>query len=274
MTPRRRWALAALVALLAVPGRAEAQAGGAPVFSWVVTDLKMGICVDFLIDPAVARGLVPEGYRVVPATHSTGLSPIVAREIAGDSVHLAWIPSRYCVLEGASVTAGDQFVTSGKDSVPVMLAYWGIAADRNEGEPRFDQLFALQFWTSDWHVQKPSQDAFIQVATLKRSLTKVPESINDRYEIRMGKTSISWEGQLRRDSTAVTTPLAAPLLYVGLRAIHFSASVTGQPAWSRNPAGVLQVTGKDDLAQAMQASPIRHFGPVFWGGNARVDFSR
>ena len=50
--------------------------------------------------------------------------------------------------------------------------------------------------------------------------------------------------------------------------------MSGQPAWTRNPAGVLRVTGKDDLAKAMQASPIRHFGPLYWGGDARVDFSR
>lgn len=274
MTPRRVTALLALLGVVAGSASAQGQPGGAVSFSWVIKDLRLAACMDFLIEPSFAEKQVPEDYRLIPASRFSALSPSLARELGGDSVHTAWIPARVCVLEGASVTAGDQFVASSKPGEPVMLAYWGIAATRATGEPRFDQLYVAEFWTSDWHVQKPSQDALIHVSTLKRSLVKLPESTNDRYELKIGKTVLTWDGELRRDSTATTDSLAAALLYDGQRGVRFTAAVSGQPVWTRNPAGVFRVSGKDDLAKALQASPVRHFGPLLWGGDARVDFSR
>jgi hypothetical protein len=38
--------------------------------------------------------------------------------------------------------------------------------------------------------------------------------------------------------------------------------------------GALRVEGKDDLAKALQASPIRMLGPAFWGGSGEVTFQR
>jgi len=272
VTPRHLKALLGLLAFVAAP--ASAQAPSAPVFSWAVKDVTLAACVDFLMAPTVAAGMLPEGYRVIPASHFSRLSPYLNRVIGSDSAQRAMIPANYCVIEGASVTAGDQFITDGGADNPVMLAYWGIAAARNDGDNHFDELFAVQFWTSDWHVQKPTQSNFIQISTLKRSLARLPESENDRYEVKMGKTVLTWDGQLKRDSTAATEPLDASLLYTGQRSIRFTAAVSGQPAWTRNPAGIFRVSGKDDLAQALQASPIRQFGPIYWGGDARVDFFR
>jgi hypothetical protein len=272
VTPRRLTAWLGLLALVAVP--AAAQAPSAPVFSMAVKDVTLAVCVDFLMAPAIAAEKLPEGYRVIPASHYSRLSPYLTRIIGSDSAQRAMIPASYCVIEGASVTAGDQFITDGGAANPVLLAYWGIAAARNDGDNHFDELFAVQFWTSDWHIQKPAQSNFIQISTLKRSLVRLPESENDRYEVKMGKTVLSWDGQLKRDSVATTAPLEASLLYIGQRSIRFTAAVSGQPAWSRSPAGVFRVVGKDDLAKAMQASPIRQFGPIYWGGDARVDFSR
>jgi hypothetical protein len=274
VTPRRLAALLALLGIVAAPASAQGRPGGAAAFSWVVKDLRLAACMDFLIEPSFAEKQVPEEYHLIPAGRFSALSPVLARELTGDSVHTAWIPASVCVLEGASVTAGDQFVASNKPGESVMVAYWGIAATRATGEPRFDQLYVAEFWTSDWHIQKPSQDALVHVSTLKRSQVKLPESVNDRYELKIGKTVLTWDGQLKRDSTATTGPLAAALLYDGQRGVRFTATVTGQPTWTRNPAGVFRVSGKDDLAKALQASPVRHFGPLFWGGDARVDFLR
>ena len=113
---------------------------------------------------------------MVPASHYSRLSPYLARVIGGDSAQKAMIPASYCMIDGMSVTAGDQFISSGSAGDPVMLAYWGIAAARNDADARFDQLFTLEFWTSDWHVQKPTRAAFIEISTLKRSLTRLPET--------------------------------------------------------------------------------------------------
>jgi len=272
VTPRCLTALLGLLALVTAPATAQTPAG--TVFSWAVKDVTLAACIDFLVAPPVASALLPEGYRVIPASHYSRLTPYLTRAIGNDSSQKAMIPASYCVIEGASVTAGDQFISDGGAANPVMLAYWGIAAARTDGDAHFDQLFAIQFWTSDWHVQKPTQSNFIQISTLKRSLARLPESENDRYEVKMGKTILSWDGQLKRDSTAVTEPMEASLLYVGHRSIRFAAAVSGQPAWTRSPAGIFRVSGKDDLAKAMQASPIRQFGPIYWGGDARVDFSR
>ena len=116
---------------------------------------------------------------------------------------------------------------------------------------------------------------FIPIGMFKRSRRPIPESNRHRYEIKIGKTVLSWDGQLAgRDSTAVPDPGQSSLIFQGTRSIKWTATVASQPAWTRALAGVFRVEGKDDLAVALRASPIRQFGPMYWGGAARVEFTR
>jgi hypothetical protein len=54
----------------------------------------------------------------------------------------------------------------------------------------------------------------------------------------------------------------------------WGVDVTFTPEWSRPLVGVLSVEGKDDLAKALKASPIRFVGPRYYGGKGELRFSR
>jgi hypothetical protein len=103
---------------------------------------------------------------------------------------------------------------------------------------------------------------------------KVPESTRDRYQVRIGKTMITWEGTLPADSGTVPEALGATLVFNGQRKTTWTAQAALSPLWTGPLAGILRVEGKDDLAKALQASPIRTFGPLYGGGDGRVEFSR
>jgi hypothetical protein len=114
------------------------------------------------------------------------------------------------------------------------------------------------------------------MAVFKRGLVAVPETVNHRYEVKIGKTVLSWSGQLLgRDSTpAAEPPAQTNLMLEGERQIRWNGTVTMTPQWTRFLPGVFNVQGKDDLAEALKASPIRMFGPMYWGGEARMEFTR
>jgi hypothetical protein len=277
MTLRPMLPVLGLLGVLAAP--AAAQRPGAPVSGgliWVLRGVEFSACVDFLMDPTMAAGRLEEGYRIVPAGSFSPLSPVLRREIAGDSVHASWVPARVCFLESQSMGVGDRILTPGEKTGDRMaVGYWGIAATRTGGAPRQDQWFAVKLWTNDWHVQKLTEAAYIPVSVFKRSLDPVPESTHHRYQVKIGKTILYWDGDLvGRDSTATTEASQGQLVFDGQRQIPWTAAVTAQPQWTRFLPGVFRVEGKDDLAKALKASPIRMFGPMDWGGDARVEFSR
>jgi hypothetical protein len=274
MTPRRALPVLALLGVLA--GSASAQASSGPGYSWVFHDVGFSGCVDFLIEPAFAAKQLDNGFRIVPAASFTELSPVLSREIQGDSVHLAWVPSRVCFLEGPTMTSGTTvLVPDTKMGSSEVVAFWAIAATRTEGAPRQDEWFAVTLWVNDWHAQKVTESAFIPVKMFKRSFAPVPESTRHLYQARFGKTVLSWEGDLvGRDSTAVADSAEMHLGFTGKRNIAWAADVKIRPRWTRTLPGAFRVSGKDDMAKALQASPIRFFGPMEWGGDAFVEFTR
>ena len=181
--------------------------------------------------------------------------------------------SRLCFAEARSISVADRSYSL--ENEREVVGYWGIAATRSAGTPRLDQWYVAQLWANDWHVEKLTEAAYIPMEVFKRALDPVPESVNHRYEIRIGKTILSWSGQVvGRDSTAATATPPANLILEGQRHIAWNATVSSDPQWTRFLPGVFNVQGKDDLAQALKASPIRMFGPMYWGGDARVEFSR
>ena len=251
----------------------EAGAGGTSSLAWRLHGVEFSACVEFLIDPAQATELLAEGFRAVPAASFTPLSPVLAREVAGNSALAAWVASRLCFAESRSLTVGDRiYALEGEREV---VGYWGIAATRLDGSPRLDQWYVARFWANDWHVEKVTEAAYVPVTVFKRGFDPVAESVNHRYQVKIGKTVLSWTGQIAgRDSTPAGPNPPINLIFAGLRRIQWNATVASEPQWTRFLPGVFNVQGKDDLAKALKASPIRMFGPMYWGGDARMEFSR
>ena len=96
-------------------------------------------------------------------------------------------------------------------------------------------------------------------------------SSDDRFEVKVGKTLITWDGRLASD----TTRLKEPVTCVGGRPRRIGAG--GVQVKSRSDAGLLasmvgalKVEGKDDFAKALKASPTRFAGPAYQGGEGVV----
>ena len=263
-----------LLGVLAAPAAAQQSgAGGTTSLVWSLHGVEFSACVEFLIEPAQAAELLADGFRIVPAASFTPLSAVLRREIAGDSALGAWVASRLCFAESRSITVADRIYSL--DNEWEAVAYWGIAATRSAATPRLDQWYVAKLWGNDWHVEKLTEGAYIPMTGFKRAFGTVPETVNHRYEIKIGKTVLSWTGQVAgRDSTPAAATPPANLILDGLRHIPWSATVASEVQWTRFLSGVFNVQGKDDLAKALKASPIRMFGPMYWGGDTRVEFSR
>lgn len=265
-----------LLGLLATP--ATAQRPGQPIVAalqWTLRGVEFAACVDFLMEPEAAAEQLAPGYQAVPAAAFTRLNPVLGKEDATDSVYRRWIPSRVCTVEAKFMAVGDRLAEPDEKMGREVVGYWGIAATRTDSAPQYDRWFAARLWANDWHVERYTEAAYIPLDLFKRSLDSVPETTQHHYEVKIGKTILSWNGQLvGRDSTPADSIPPTVLIFPGQRGTRWVAEVSAPLAWQRYLPGVFRVEGKDDLAKALQASPIRLFGPMVWGGDSRVAFHR
>jgi hypothetical protein len=277
---RSRLARTVAVSLLLVPSLSLLRAQSAPTLAvavrhaWALRDLQFGACVDFLMEPAAAAEQLELGFQPVPASRVATLRTPLKSVVSGDTTYASWIPARLCFLDYASVTSGDHLIGPEGDDQGSMVGYWGIAARRVGQGNGGDVMAAVGWWTSNWRIRQTTELAFIPMKVVDRRRGKVPESTRDRYQVGIGKTVVTWEGTLPADSSAVQEAVGATLVFDGQRKTTWTAQSTFSPMWTRPLSGVLRVEGKDDLAKALQASPIRTFGPLYGGGDGRIEFSR
>lgn len=274
MTLTRVWPALGLLGALATSASAQSAPGEG--YAWVFPGVEFAACVDFLMSPELAGRQLTEGFLAVSAASFTVLSPVLRREIERDTALRVWIPAQICFLEAPSVSSGGAVLTpEGKMGARELLGYWAIAGTRSGGTPAFDQWYIAQYWTNDWRLRNRAEAAYVPMAVFKRTQVMVPETPNLSYTVTIGKTVLAWKGRwASSDSTAYAEPRSAIQILGGKRSIQWTATATTGFQWTRNLPGVFHVQGKDDLADALKASPIRMFGPMYWGGDARVEFSR
>lgn len=280
MSGRSRLSGVVAASLLLLPSLSLLRAQGTPAapvavrHAWTLRDLQFGACVDFLMDPGSAAKQLEVGFQPVPASRVPGLSTQLKYVVSGDTLYASWIPARLCFLDYASVTSGDHLIDPEGGDNSSMIGFWGIAARRVGTGNGGDEEAIVQWWTSHWRIRQTSELAYIPMKVVDRSRGKVPESTRDRYQVKIGKTIITWEGTLPTDSSAVAAPLGATLVFDGQRKTAWTAHAALTPRWIRPLSGVLRVEGKDDLAKTLRASPVRAFGPLYSGGDGRVEFLR
>jgi hypothetical protein len=92
--------------------------------------------------------------------------------------------------------------------------------------------------------------------------------------VRVGKTTVTWDGRPARDSAAVAEPVSIGWSKRTLKGDLAEGQVVLTPGHSRAMVGALKVEGKGDLAKALKASPTRFAGPSYSGGGGTVRFSQ
>jgi hypothetical protein len=258
------------LALLALPSLLRGQTAEVRQ-SWTLQHIRSGWCVDFLMDPASAGERLPSGYKPLAAS-SVELRNGLRRLVTDEPTYAAWIPASFCAFYADTITIDGRQVSDKSLKEAQAFAWWSIAATNDRSQDSASHGAVVLLASSNWRTQKPAEAALLPVMKAEMQLAKVPESTDDRYEFSLGKTQIIFDGHPAVDSVGVPFALNQRFASTGLRGTSWHMSVEFRDLSARPLVGAFRVEGKDDLAKALRASPVRFVGPVYDGGSGTVSF--
>jgi hypothetical protein len=239
---------------------------------WTIRGLSTGQCVRFLVEPGRARRGVYENVRLLPASQDESLHSALRGAIEGQPEFATWIPSSLCFFYSDVLTVGGRRFGGKDPRKRPMIGMWIVAATEKGSGARRDVL--LDFVAVGGGVSKAAANAKVKLGEAQSSVSKVVRTDNDLYEVRIGDTRLTWNGRPVGDSTRVEQPIQESWLGKGTSGTVWRIEAAFKPEWRRALVGMLKVEGKDDLAKALKASPIRFVGPVYRGGEGELRFSR
>lgn len=277
MRPTVILGLAALLATAAVP--LEAQGAQSEAITWELGGLRSSFCVQLLLDPTseLLRDL-PSGYHAVPASAAPNLHVSLRSVIEGQSEFAAWSPSRLCFTTVDAVRTKDFSLTDRSGRRPQMFALWTVLAVGPSGT---SQDVAIELFANSDRLIRSARQAGQEMREARLTIGKVPTedengvpSNEDRFQVKLGGTVVTWDGHLAGDSAAVAEPVQQTWVTVGARSSVATGSLALTPGRSQPMAGSLKVDGKNEFAKALRASPTRFAGPAYRGGDGKVIFGR
>lgn len=246
--------------------------------SWQFNHIRARWCVYFLMDSTTADKKLPGSYRPRTARDFPGLSPAIVRLIRDEPNYGAWIPAQFCSSHFDRARVDDQQVGDSaatlKDSH--VLATWLIGASpvadsTSGGRPTY---FLAELRSDNWRLLRQAELWALRGDRAETEVGKVPESTEDLFQVRIGRTVIRWEGHLAGDSAWAAPAVEEGWLMDSARNARISGLVSFRPDSAQSIAGTLRIEGKDDLAKSLRASPIRMVGPMMWGGGGKIDFTK
>lgn len=256
----------------AVPLVAQTRSPGREGPVWTLDGLRTGQCVRFLLDPTVARRGLRDGTRLLPASRDEILHPALRSVIEAQPEFAAWNPSSLCLYYGDGLNIGGRRFGGKDPGKRQMIGLWTVAASEQGSGARRDVV--LDFFGVGGGLVQAAAYAKVKLSEAQSTVSKVPRTGNDLYQVRIGKTRLTWNGRAVGDSTRVEQPIQESWLAKGTSGMIWRVHAALKPEWSRPLVGALSVEGKDDLAKALKASPIRFVGPLYQGGGAELRFSR
>lgn len=268
-------ALAMTMAVVAAPLAAQSAEPNAGV--WNVGGVRKAFCVRFLLDPAspALRGL-PESYHPVPASQVHDLHVSLRGVVQDQPEFASWSPSRVCVLAVDSVSTRDFSYADKNGKHPQLFGLWTVTAAGAAGAPG---EVALSLFSNSGRLVRSARLAGQTVDDARLTMGKVPAvdeegvpSKDDRFQIKIGKTTLTWDGRPARDSAAMKEAVDIAWAVSGNNGKTKVGKMQLQPPFSRPMVGSLKVDGKGDVAKALRASPTRFAGPVYLGGGGTVTF--
>ena len=242
--------------------------------AWQLEGLKRCFCVDFLMEPELAAKRLPKGYGPVPAHRFASLHSALVRLIEDEPDYRDWIPSTICAFGSSAIVVDGRRIGGRDPASREMIGMWGIAGTP-EGEDVDDLWVLHEFLTNNHRIKRVAEGSLLKLRVIDEEMGKDVERITeDHFSLKIGKTRLTWVGHLSGDSTRAEGPLHRRWRLEGNRGSKWLAEVAIEPGWYRPMVGALRVEGKDDLAKALKASPIRMAGPAFWGGSGEIVFQR
>ena len=235
--------------------------------------LRAGFCVQLLLDPATVRKVLPGGYQPLAASQAGELHPVVSGVVKGQPEFASWTPSRLCLYALDTLQAKDFTFANRKARKPLLFGVWTAAAAAVGGRRGEVALLVL---SNNGGLIHSAKSAGAQVRHAKLMVGKVPPgeedtvplATADRFQVNLGKTVVTWDGRASSDST--TTAGQVEVAWTAASDGPGAGRLELRPRWSRTMIGSLRVTGKDEFATALKASPVHFVGPQYERGSGTL----
>lgn len=271
--------LAAALALAAIHGPLLAQKNDDENAVWRLGGLRNGFCVLLLVDPKSASGNLPPGLRLVPAGEAEDLHPALRTEIQSQPDLASWSPSHLCFYAVDTIQTADYVLGDKSGRKPQLFALWTVSAAESPSGERRD--LALMVLSSNGKLIRSGRLAGHEIREIEAKVGKVPEvdedgvaSTDDRFQMKVGKTLLTWDGHQASDSAKASGSVEISWAAAESKPGQGRGSLTLTPQWASPMVGALKVEGKDELALALKSSPVRFVGPLYRGGGGEVRFGR
>jgi hypothetical protein len=260
------------------PAAAQQKVEGEPA-AWQLSGIRTAFCVQFLLDPraAVLREL-PRGFQAAPASAVADLHLSLRDVVQSQPEFASWSPSRLCFVAADTVLGKDIRLMDRKGKHPQLVALWTVAAKGPSGQP---QDVALEVYANSGRLARSAGFAGQRVRDASLKMGKVPvvdvngvPSPDDRFQVKLVRTTLTWDGRWAAESTAVAEPVRSSWSSSALKGGITAGRLELRPASSHAMVGSLKVEGKDDFAKALRASPTRFAGPAYRGGTGQVQFTQ
>ena len=246
---------------------------------WRIEGLRTGFCVQLLVDPAKLGVSLPRGARPLRADAIENLSPALRTVVSNQPEFAAWTPSTICLYYMESVDVGSLRVSERDPSKAPMIGIWAVAAADAAGGARRDVV--LRFFTNNGRLERAGQVNGLDLRRVRSTVREIPNEddpaappIGTRYQLKLGKTLVTWDGRRVSDSTRAQGRVTNQWRADSKRRGPLSARLVLAPEWTRAMAGSLRVEGEDAFAEASKASPIRYVAPAYVGGAGELAFGR
>jgi hypothetical protein len=255
-------------ALVALVGPLAAQADEQ---LWRFVDAQEGFCIWYLADPAIAPGLVPVGTPLRPASATASLPDVLLRIVQDEPRFAEWIPAMFCVGRYAAAAADGNPTGTMRPGRPLLVTISALAAASPYGQDAGWQLATIGLWAGT--LDRVAEQAWIANREAEMRTRDGLEGEDDEWELSLDGTRLIWSGH--PVSTArVGTTRSMSFGYAGNRNSQWLVALRMAPAEEQNQVGALRVEGRNPLAQALKASPIRAVGPLGRGGEMTLTFRR
>ncbi|MGH7656662.1 MAG: hypothetical protein ACREL6_00410 [Gemmatimonadales bacterium] len=276
----RRILIVSALVLSASPAVLRAQADAGRVLQrWDLLHLRGGWCLSFMMDPEKAANELPDELVPVPVAEVADVHPAISRTATAEAQYSSWIPSRVCLYHFDTVAVDDRYVFTG-DELEEMndtqtIGIWGIAA-RGAGTVDSGVVFFIpDFRVRDGSLRAVARRGNLKVDGMDVELGLLPDSIDYRYQYRVAETTLTWDGHLSApDTSRAVEPLEHNWLVRSTRGSLITATLGIEPLSRHYMAGILSIQGDEELAEALNASPVRMVGPMYLGGSGSIDFER
>ncbi|MFL5493334.1 MAG: hypothetical protein ACJ8DC_03010 [Gemmatimonadales bacterium] len=199
--------------------------------------------------------------------------------LKGQPEFASWTPSRLCLYALDTLQAKDFTFANKKARKPLLFGVWTAAAAELAGGARRE--VALLVLSNNERLIHSAKAAGAQVRSVTLVVGKVPHgeeedtvasATADRFQVKLGKTVVTWDGHASSDSTAAAGQMEE---VAWIAAPDHRGPAAGRlvlrPRWSRVMIGSLRIIGKDEVATALKASPVHFVGPQYERGSGTLE---